>query len=77
LDYFFLFLNLSFQFFGVFSKKDKYLNFEKLPQRPEKVKMKLLAITPVKAPWTPPVNHPWRAQIKQKQLTHNSLVFQV
>jgi hypothetical protein len=59
------------------SKKDKYLNFEKLPQRPEKVKMKLLAITPVKAPWTPPVNHPWRAQIKQKQLTHNSLVLQV
>jgi len=30
------------------SKKAQYLNFEKLPQRPEKVKMKLLAITPQK-----------------------------
>jgi hypothetical protein len=63
------------------SKKDNYLNFEKLPQRPEKVKMKLLAITPSKAPWTPPINHPWRvqmaAQFKQRQLAHNSLVSQV
>ncbi|MFA5777266.1 MAG: ISNCY family transposase [Parcubacteria group bacterium] len=46
------------------SKKDKYLNFKKLPQRPEKMKTKLVAITPVKSDWKPPVNHPWRSRIR-------------
>jgi len=46
------------------SKKDKYLNFQKLPQRPEKIKTKLVAITPNKSDWKPPVNHPWRKQIQ-------------
>jgi hypothetical protein len=45
------------------SKKEKDLNFKKLPARPERVEMKLVAITPNKAPWIPPVNHPWRKQI--------------
>ena len=46
------------------SKKDKYLNFKKLPQRPEKVKTNLIAITPRKSNWIPPENHPWRKEIK-------------
>lgn len=46
------------------SKKDKYLNFRKLPARPEKVKTNLVAITPRKSDWIPPKNHPWRKQIK-------------
>ncbi|MFA6159720.1 MAG: hypothetical protein WC678_01335, partial [Parcubacteria group bacterium] len=58
------------------SKKEKYLNFKKLPARPEKIKTKLVALTPNKAPWLPPVNHPWRkqisAQFEQRQLVHNS-----
>jgi hypothetical protein len=62
-------------------KKDKYLNFKKLPSRPEKIKTKLVALTPRKAPWTPPADNPWRrqmaAQFRQRQLTHNSNVSQV
>jgi len=58
------------------SKKEKYLNFKKLPARPEKIKTKLIALTPSKAPWMPPTNHPWRkqisAQFEQRQLVHNS-----
>ncbi|OGF29029.1 MAG: hypothetical protein A2271_03525 [Candidatus Moranbacteria bacterium RIFOXYA12_FULL_35_19] len=58
------------------SKKEKYLNFKKLPARPEKIKTKLVALTPSKAPWMPPANHPWRkqisAQFEQRQLVHNS-----
>jgi hypothetical protein len=58
------------------SKKEKYLNFKKLPARPEKIGTKLIALTPSKAPWMPPANHPWRkqisAQFKQRQLVHNS-----
>ena len=46
------------------SKKEKYLNFKKLPTRPEKVKIKLAAITPGKSNWIPPENHPWRKQIR-------------
>jgi len=46
------------------SKKEKDLNFKKLPARPERVEAKLIAITPNKAPWTPPENHPWRKQIQ-------------
>lgn len=46
------------------SKKEKYLNFKKLPTRPEKVKTNPIAITPGKSNWTPPENHPWRKQIR-------------
>lgn len=45
------------------SKKEKYLNFKKLPARPEKVKTNVVAITPRKSNWIPPENHPWRKQI--------------
>jgi hypothetical protein len=46
------------------SKREKYLNFKKLPQRPEKVKTNLVAITPRKSSWIPPANHPWRNQFQ-------------
>ena len=44
------------------SLHDKYLNFQKLPKRPEKVKMKILALAATKSTWKPPLNHPWRKQ---------------
>ena len=46
-----------------FSKKDKYLNFKKLPAKPEKIKTNLVAITPRKSNWIPPINHPWRRHV--------------
>lgn len=46
------------------SKKEKYLNFKKLPARPEKIKTNLMAVTPRKSNWIPPENHPWRKQFK-------------
>jgi len=45
------------------SKKEKELNFKKLPARPEKIKTNLVALTPKKSDWTPPANHPWKRQI--------------
>jgi hypothetical protein len=45
------------------SIKDKYLNFKKLPARPEKIRTKLIALTLRKSPWIPPSNHPWRRQL--------------
>jgi len=58
------------------SLRDKYLNFEKLPQRPQKVKMKIPALTATKSPWRPPLNHPWRkyflTESRQKQLANKS-----
>jgi hypothetical protein len=46
------------------SKKEKCLNFKKLPRRPEKTKINLVAVTPRKSDWIPPANHPWRKQIR-------------
>ena len=56
------------------SLRNKYLNYTVLPARPEKVKMKVIALTKTKSPWKPPANHPWRRQffgseIKVRQLT--------
>jgi hypothetical protein len=42
------------------SLRGKYLNFEMLPSRPEKTKMLLPMLTPVKSDWKPSANHPWR-----------------
>lgn len=44
------------------SLRNKYLNYKELPARPEKVKMKVIALTRTKPSWKPPVNHPWRKQ---------------
>ncbi len=40
--------------------RNKYLNCAILPARPEKVKMKVIALTKTKSHWKPPANHPWR-----------------
>jgi len=50
-------------------KKDKYLNFIELKEKPVKeLDLKLAAITPNKNHYTPPINHPWRRfVINQKQ----------
>jgi transposase len=43
------------------NKNNKYLNFEELPEKPQKeIDLKLLAITRRKSVYTPPANHPWR-----------------
>lgn len=42
------------------SLRGEYLNFVELPARPEKVKMKVIALTGTKPSWKPPANHPWR-----------------
>jgi len=42
------------------SLRNKYLNYTVLPARPEKVKMKVIALVRTKSSWKPPANHPWR-----------------
>ncbi len=42
------------------SLRNKCLDFKKLPARPLKVSMKVIALTSEKPLWKPPVNHPWR-----------------
>ena len=42
------------------SLRNRYLNYKELPARPEKVKMKIIALTRTKSSWKPPANHPWR-----------------
>lgn len=42
------------------SLKNKYLNYIPLPNRPEKVIMKIVGLTKIKPVWKPPANHPWR-----------------
>lgn len=42
------------------SLRNKYLNYIVLPQRPEKVEIKVIALTKIKPTWKPPVDHPWR-----------------
>jgi len=40
--------------------RGKYLDYEMLPQRPQKVKVLLPALTVSKSAWKPAENHPWR-----------------
>ena len=42
------------------SLRGKNLSYEVLPARPEKVKMKVIALSRTKPTWKPPANHPWR-----------------
>ncbi len=50
-------------------KKDIYLNFKELAEKPVKeIDLKLVAITPNRIQYIPPANHPWRRFIiNQKQ----------
>lgn len=40
--------------------RGKYLEFMELPERPEKVKMRITGLTREKQLWKPPMNHPWK-----------------
>lgn len=51
------------------SLRGKYLNFEILPSRPEKMKVLLPMLTATKSEWKPPANHPWRKQKIQHNIT--------
>lgn len=42
------------------SLRNKYLDYEVLPERPKKVRMKVVALTRTKPSWKPPADHPWR-----------------
>lgn len=43
------------------NKKDKYLNFTELKEKPEKeISVKLPALTLIKTQYIPPTDHPWR-----------------
>lgn len=42
------------------SLRNRYLNFSILPERPEKIKTKVIALTKMPSAWKPPANHPWR-----------------
>lgn len=44
------------------SLRDKYLNYEELPERPKRVKMRVTALSKEKQTWKPPADHPWRKQ---------------
>ncbi len=51
------------------SLKGKYLNYEILPERPQRVKMLLPALTVTKSTWIPPANHPWRNYKNRNDIT--------
>jgi len=42
------------------SLKSKNLNFAVLPERPVKVKMRVIALSGAEPTWKPPADHPWR-----------------
>jgi len=50
------------------SLRDKYLNYELLPERPRKVKMKVIALAKTKPSWKPPADHPWRNSFLRKKI---------
>lgn len=51
------------------NKKDKYLNFTELKEKPEKeISVKLPALTLTKTQYIPPANHPWRKFVFSERL---------
>ena len=40
--------------------KETYLAYTELPTRPERVRMRVTALTKEKPQWKPPLGHPWR-----------------
>lgn len=42
------------------SLRNKYLDYEVLPERPRKIKIKIVGLARTKPYWKPPANHPWR-----------------
>lgn len=45
--------------------KDVYLKYHKLPERPKKATVHVVALTNKAPIWRPPVNHPWRKPFKK------------
>jgi len=45
--------------------KDVYLKYKKLPERPKKVSVPVVAITSKAPTWRPPANHPWKKSFKK------------
>lgn len=43
-------------------RKEKYLTYTLLPERPQKVKLHITGLTRTPSAWKPPLNHPWRRQ---------------
>jgi hypothetical protein len=40
--------------------RETYLAYTELPERPKRIKVKVVALTKEKPRWVPPVDHPWR-----------------
>ena len=45
--------------------KDTYLKYRKLPERPKKVSIPVVALTTKAPTWRPPANHPWKKSFKK------------
>ena len=45
--------------------KDIYLKYQKLPERPKKILIPVVALTTKAPTWTPPANHPWKKPYKR------------
>lgn len=55
--------------------KGHYLNYQELPERPQKLKIFLPALTQVKSSWKPPANHPWRRPFLISKIKETQSVF--
>lgn len=42
--------------------KGKYLSYTKLPQRPERINIPIIALATTKQTWQPPESHPWKRE---------------
>lgn len=60
------------------SLKNKNLNFTVLPERPVRVKMRVIALSGAEPTWKPPADHPWRRPFifgkSQRSRTSTSVV---
>lgn len=45
--------------------KDVYLKYHKLPERPKKINVPVVALTTKASIWRPPANHPWKKSFKK------------
>ena len=45
--------------------KDVYLEYHKLPERPKKISVPVVALTTKAPAWRPPANHPWKKSFKK------------
>jgi hypothetical protein len=45
--------------------KDTYLKYRKLPERPKKVSIPVVALTTKAPTWRPPASHPWKKSFKK------------